>query len=80
MKTENILNEINLIIEQRIAARVIEVESAGYEVDPWELDEIRAATYAEFGWEFEEETEEEEPFEDPNSQLEYSILSGRAFM
>ena len=80
MKTKNILNEINLMIEQRIAARITEVESAGYEVDPWELDEIRAETYAEFGWEFEEEEEQEDGFEDPNSQLEYSILSGRDFM
>lgn len=81
MKTINILRETYKAIEHRIAERIAEIEREGYEVDPWELDEIRADAYAEFGWEYEPDTEEEEEIIDnPNNYLEYSILSGREFM
>ena len=81
MKTINILRETYKAIEHRIAERITEIEREGYEVDPWELDEIRADAYAEFGWEYEPDTEEEEEIiDDPNNYLEYSILSGREFM
>lgn len=74
MKTQNIWSITYNAIEKRIAEKVAEIEEAGYEVDPWELEDIKAEAYAEFGWEYTPE-EEEDNEEEEEKEEEYHYRS-----
>lgn len=59
--------EIESIIEERIAELEAELNE-GYELEDYEISDIRLETYMENGWDFdpfaEEEEEEEEDYEE----------------
>ena len=63
MTTKKSYTEIEALIEERIAA-----ESEIYDLDHWDIADIRLETYKANGWSFdpfpEEDEEEEEPYEE----------------
>ena len=63
MTTKKNFTEIEALIEERIAA-----ESEIYDLDHWDIADIRLETYKANGWTYDpfpEEDEEEEEYEEP---------------
>lgn len=67
--TKRNFTEIEAIIEERIAK-----ESAEFELDRWDIADIRLETYKANGWSFDPFPEEEEEMEDYGEEYHYRSM------